>query len=86
MFGALSLASGGNGRSEGLEWQVKRVSCPGQTVQTVGNGIEFVLTVDREIGAIGPILKSGLFVCSRRSRAAKHYVGQKILIQSIPYS
>ena len=32
------------------------MSCSGPTVQTVGNGIEFVLTVDREVGAFGQIL------------------------------
>src|SRR5471032_1771941 len=35
---------------------MERVSCSGPTVQTVGNGIEFVLTVDREVGAFGQIL------------------------------
>ena len=32
------------------------MSCSGPTVQTVGNGIEFVLTVGREVGAFGQIL------------------------------
>ena len=35
---------------------MERVSCSGPTVQTVGNGIEFVLTVDREVGVFGQIL------------------------------
>jgi hypothetical protein len=63
VFRVLNLAGRGEWRDESLEWRIEPVSCPVPTVQIVGNGIEFVLTVGREVGAFGPILaKQSIYV------------------------
>jgi hypothetical protein len=53
MFRASSLVGRCKCCGEGLECRTERVSCSGPSVQTVGNGIEFDLTVDREAGVFG---------------------------------
>lgn len=47
MFRAVVLARSRKGRSEDRERRMKGVSRAGPAVQTVRDGIEFVLTVDR---------------------------------------
>ncbi|BBQ02590.1 hypothetical protein BSFA1_77180 (plasmid) [Burkholderia sp. SFA1] len=67
MFRAMRLSCGSECGGEDLEWRMKGVSGARPAVQTVGNGVKFVLTVDRKVGAFGQILAQqsvGVFTSS----------------------
>jgi hypothetical protein len=55
-MGVEGLRGRGEHRGDHLERRVKVVRSPGSMVKAIGDRIEFVLAVDRQIGALGQVL------------------------------
>src|ERR1700730_6184145 len=56
MNGSWGYRSGCEHTFEDLEWRMKCMGSARSAVEAVGDGIEFVLTVDREVSTLGQIL------------------------------